>query len=392
MENIQVSCLRKVSDPIAEWLDKMNLTKRLISKLNPDLNPKAIQQPQHRQARLLTWILRFTILFSAVILVVVLIFNPHHDPEHYQYVLLISGLVVLFVFAYLLNRSGNYNLSAMLLVASAVIPPWASLLFDPSILQGDFVPLVYVTFSILLSSIFFPTYITFVLAVLQFTGITLILLLSPANASFNWFSFLAFVFLASVFSILANTIIQRDMKQIADQARLLSLNEALLREQAIRDHLTNLFNRRYLEETLQREIQRAVRKQTSLGIIMLDVDDFKHINDTLGHSAGDTVLKELGKLLGNYIRQSDIACRYGGDEFLLVLPDASQEVTLERAEILRSEVKQIKSPVSFTLSLGVAFFPVNGIDSETLLKAADSALYRAKHNGNNRVVWQNSVK
>lgn len=364
----------------------MSAKSKLVSLFDGLVHPTAItQKPGHRQAKLLAWILLFLILFSIATLLIVLIFNPHHDPERGQYETLISGLVVFLIFAYILNCSGHYNLSAALLVASAVATPWFSLLFDPSILQGDFVPLTYITFSILLCSIFLPVYITIPLAVLQFTGLALVLVLSPVVASFNWPSFLAYVFLTSIFSILANNIIQNDIKQIAAQARQLALSEALLREESIRDFLTNLFNRRYLEETLRREIQQVARKHAPLGIIMLDVDHFKHLNDTLGHAAGDVVLRELGAFLTRQVRQSDIACRYGGDEFVLVLPNTSRETTTERAEQLREGVKNLNLPLSITISLGVAIFPEDGDRGELLLQSADEALYQAKHTGGNHV-------
>lgn len=365
----------------------MNSINQLIAKVNP--HPESAtgeQTTRQRQARMLNWIFLFIILFAISTLLIVLFFNPHHDEERNLYALFIGGLGTFITFTYLLNRAGHYTLSAALLVLSAAAIPWAALLFDPSILQGDFVPLIYVTFSIFISSIFLPIYITFGLAVLQFAGVTLTFVLNPAAAAtFNWFSFLAYIFLITIFSMLANHIIHINMIQIAEQSHQLRLNEAQLREQSIRDYLTNLFNRRYLEETLRREIQRAKRKQVPLGLIMLDVDGFKRINDTLGHAAGDVVLQELGKFLEGHIRQSDIACRYGGDEFVLVMPDASLEVILERTRVLLDSAKQLKTPIPISLSMGIAVFPDNGMDGETLLKSADNALYEAKHTGGDRV-------
>ena len=340
---------------------------------------------EHRQARLLAWMLLFIIFFSTAALFVLLIFNPHHEPQIRQYAMLISGLVTFFTVAYLLNRAGYYTIAAMLLVFSAIVAPWGSLVLDPSVLEGDFVPLTYELLSVLLASILLPTSITIVLAVLQFAGLTFVLLLSSATPSFNWFSFLAFIFLTSVLSILANTIIQRDMKKIASQAQQLVLNEVHLQELSVRDHLTSLFNPRYLEATLEREIQRAARTQHPFGIIMMDVDHFKRVNDTLGHAAGDVVLRELGQFLARQVRQSDVACRYAGDEFLLILPETSRETTRERAEQLRKGVKELALPIAITISIGVAVFPEDGMTSETILKSADNALYQAKHEGRDHV-------
>jgi diguanylate cyclase (GGDEF)-like protein len=170
----------------------------------------------------------------------------------------------------------------------------------------------------------------------------------------------------------------------------LKLRETL-RAQSIRDPLTNLFNRRYMEETLEREIHRASRSKYQLGIIMLDLDHFKLFNDTFGHDAGDTLLRALGKFLQIHIRGGDIACRYGGEEFVLIMPEASLDVTQRRAEQLREGVKHLnvqhhgQSLGIVTLSLGVATFPEHGSNAEATLKAADSALYRAKQEGRDRV-------
>src|SRR6185436_17245188 len=152
----------------------------------------------------------------------------------------------------------------------------------------------------------------------------------------------------------------RDITERKQAQNALLKSQALLREQSVRDHLTGLFNRRYMEETLERELLRAARKHGSLGILMLDVDEFKHFNDTYGHAAGDVILRELGNLLLRQVRGADIPCRYGGDEFIIVLPDASREVTHERAELICKYAEhfhlqfEAQSLAPVTLSLGVA--------------------------------------
>jgi diguanylate cyclase (GGDEF)-like protein/PAS domain S-box-containing protein len=169
----------------------------------------------------------------------------------------------------------------------------------------------------------------------------------------------------------------------------LKLRETL-RSQAIRDPLTGLFNRRYMEETLERELNRVKRQEAPLGVIMMDLDQFKQYNDTYGHSAGDELLSALGGLVKSQIRGEDIACRYGGEEFLLILPGTPMEVTLERAEILRQAVKEIhlsyRSLKPITLSLGVAAYPDHGDTGLVIIQAADGALYRAKQAGRDRVM------
>lgn len=166
---------------------------------------------------------------------------------------------------------------------------------------------------------------------------------------------------------------------------------ASLRSQAIRDSLTGLFNRRYLEESLERELRRAIRRRSTLGVILLDLDHFKDFNDTFGHAAGDMLLRELGQFLLTHIRGEDIACRYGGEEFLILLVEASLEDTVQRAEQLRQGVRHLSVRArsetlgSVSLSLGTAVFPDHGDSVEALLRAADAALYHAKATGRDRV-------
>jgi len=165
-----------------------------------------------------------------------------------------------------------------------------------------------------------------------------------------------------------------------------------LRHQVVHDVLTGLFNRRYLEETLEREIYRGRRKGASLGLIMLDLDYFKHFNDTFGHEAGDTLLRTLGHFLGERVRREDVACRYGGEEFVLILAEASQEIVCQRAEEIRREFPKVpvwyrgRVLASVTVSVGVAMFPEHGVTGRDVLRAADHAMYRAKTQGRNRVL------
>ncbi len=164
-----------------------------------------------------------------------------------------------------------------------------------------------------------------------------------------------------------------------------------LRQQAIHDPLTGLFNRRYLDETLPREIDMAQRRNAPLCVAMLDIDGFKQFNDSLGHGLGDTLLREFGRVLRENLRKSDISCRYGGDEFVLVLPDSSIADTQERVEQVRILVKELQisdgdqTLGSITLSVGIAQTPEYTITAKELLRAADKALYTAKQDGRDRI-------
>lgn len=168
-----------------------------------------------------------------------------------------------------------------------------------------------------------------------------------------------------------------------------------LKEQSIRDSLTQLYNRRYLEDSLHREISRARRAGASIGIIMLDIDNFKDFNDSFGHPIGDEMLRALGTYLKTLVRPEDIACRYGGEEFTLILPGASCETVRERAEVVRKGCREVQLDSGFgidhirgkiSVSLGIAVFPEHGASVEAILQAADEALYRAKVGGRDRIV------
>ncbi|MCE1242597.1 diguanylate cyclase [Oryzomicrobium sp.] len=175
-------------------------------------------------------------------------------------------------------------------------------------------------------------------------------------------------------------------QQLAENQRL----QEQLREQAVRDPLTGLFNRRYLDDILDGELARARRQGYPVAVVMLDIDHFKRLNDTYGHQAGDEVIRRLGGTLRRNSRSGDLLCRYGGEEFILVLPNMGQDDALVRCEALRRSfasepVRFGRQELSATLSGGLALFPFHGEDRDQLIRAADGALYAAKAAGRNRL-------
>jgi len=177
----------------------------------------------------------------------------------------------------------------------------------------------------------------------------------------------------------------------------IGLLQSRLREQAIRDALTNLFNRRYLEETLDRELSRAGRENYPVCIIMIDIDHFKKVNDTYGHEAGDQVLKAIATILAEQSRRGDFACRYGGEEFVITLPNISLEIAYERAEHLRQSLTLLRVPhevdsLSVTISIGISCYPENGLTREAILRAADQAMYAAKDAGRDHILSYNQLR
>jgi len=195
----------------------------------------------------------------------------------------------------------------------------------------------------------------------------------------------------------------RKKLQLREQ-ELLSANQVLLsniheidglhqqlHEQANRDPLTNLHNRRYLDKALAGELARCELKAQPLSVMMIDIDHFKLINDTYGHQAGDEVLIRLGTILGLQARSDDVACRYGGEEFILLLPGMPQATAEERAEQLRANFATLQVPfadvrLQTTISIGIAVYPAHGTSADQLIRQADHALYKAKDDGRNRVV------
>jgi diguanylate cyclase (GGDEF)-like protein len=184
-------------------------------------------------------------------------------------------------------------------------------------------------------------------------------------------------------------------RSFADQLSLALVNIELrerLQNMAIKDPLTELYNRRFLDEALSRELLIAERKKTKVCVAMVDIDHFKKVNDTHGHPAGDVILKQVGRHLANAVRRSDIVCRYGGEEMLLVMPDCELDEGVRKASAIRESIKSmvlrsdgVELP-SITVSIGVAIYPDNAQDRIELVSAADQALYKAKKSGRDRVV------
>lgn len=198
----------------------------------------------------------------------------------------------------------------------------------------------------------------------------------------------------------ASTMLQQTASSAATQLAIalanLHLREAL-RQQAVRDPLTGLYNRRFMSESLERDVARALRNQHPVALAMFDADHFKKFNDTFGHEAGDVVLQAIGAVLKNQLRGSDVACRYGGEEFIIVMPEAALAVARERAEAIRLAVSEMtlaregKPLGRVTVSIGLAVLPEHGRTPATLIAAADAAMYAAKQAGRNRVVVAGEV-
>ncbi|MDW7659140.1 MAG: GGDEF domain-containing protein [Bacillota bacterium] len=344
-----------------------------------------------RRSRLLAWTI-LLLLFTMLLIIVLTLLSEHDAPDRrLLYVAVPFFYGVLLIFGFSFNRKRLIHVASLFTVLGGIAAIWSSILLDQQIYQGpDIIPLFYIALTILLASFLLSSWETCLLAALQIGGLILLLQQRNAWSELNWQSLFAFMVITTILSLSISHIIQADLRQIEEQNRHLLANEANLKDLATRDSLTHLYNRHYLEETLPREIKRVARRNSTLGIIMIDVDYFKEINDQHGHAVGDEFLKAVGSILADKVRDSDIACRYGGDEYVLIMPDASLQSTKERAEAIRESTRewQIRiGDITITnpsLSCGVATYPEHGLTGAVVLKAADDALYQAKRNGRNR--------
>lgn len=212
----------------------------------------------------------------------------------------------------------------------------------------------------------------------------------PILSSDEWYGVLSITFDLPVLSHAEQDLMAQISRSLTLALANLKLRDSLY-EMSIRDYMTGLYNRRYMEEMLSKVLANAKRKESSVGIIMFDIDYFKNFNDTYGHEMGDLILKKIGESLKEEFREGDILCRFGGEEFLIILIDSSEKTTSKRAENLREDVQNLRVSVGsqelkqLTISLGVATFPENGVTEKELFQAVDKALYQAKERGRNRV-------
>jgi diguanylate cyclase (GGDEF)-like protein len=184
---------------------------------------------------------------------------------------------------------------------------------------------------------------------------------------------------------------KRLLSELTEKNDQLMAANVALKELAIRDGLTGLYNHRYFQEALTVEVLRCNRHERGFSLIFFDVDNFKIYNDTNGHPAGDVALKSIGQLIGSRLRGSDILCRYGGEEFAIILPETSKEITCQIAETLRKQIEEsafegekTQPGGNLTISLGIATYSQDGQDGSTLMETVDKRLYKAKADGRNR--------
>jgi diguanylate cyclase (GGDEF)-like protein len=337
----------------------------------------------------------FGVLLAIVALLcatLILVFFVNRMNRLVLYAGYIGGLLAIVLVALCILLSGRYKISAYLTIFCITVGPWGSVLLDPSVLNGDIVPLVYLVLSIQLCSILLSVRATVISATTQLAFLIILVRSDQSLQSVNWPSLYAFIVFSATLGIVTSQTTRKQIEKIEEQRNQLKKNESLLRSHSVRDSLTGLFNRFYMEETLDREAGRAVRYNKRMGIIMGDIDHFKNVNDTYGHACGDAVLSKVAELMKAQFRMSDVVCRYGGDEFIIILSDCTIDEAQKRAENMRFVVEKTsfvfenRSVGKITMSFGIASLPECGSTREQVLRAADQALYAAKNEGRNRVV------
>jgi diguanylate cyclase (GGDEF)-like protein len=343
------------------------------------------------QARLLTALLLILILIGSLSMILSLfgVYSQPGEPEtvglRNLWITAIATLVM--AVEYGLSRTVHYPLAAGLVVMTVFSATFSIVITNPENPQY----LYFLVIGGLLGSLFLSARMTAIIFAITLLGMLFPSIFVAGLSTSHYLTAFVFILTVGGLVVMASILRQRYLERIHWQTLQLIESETGLRELSIRDPLTGLFNRRYLEETLTLEMIRAARKQHPIGVIMVDIDHFKRINDIHGHAAGDAVLVRMGNFLLTHVRLSDLICRYGGEEFILVLPDATRKITQMRAEQIREDIRHIHMQYegqileALTLSLGVAVFPEHGSTYDEILRAVDAALYRAKRDGRDRV-------
>lgn len=231
-----------------------------------------------------------------------------------------------------------------------------------------------------------------VIIAVQILALILILIINPSIGIVSWVLLLFFFVLTLLFGILASAASRRAQQNHSALEKQLEESVEQYHREAIHDPVTKLFTRRYFEETFERELHRSLRERSSIGLILIDIDHYKEFYATNGDAVTNVMLKKLAEYMQESVRVSDIACRYGIDEFVLVMNDATRDLTLERAEHLRAQVQKLRVEYvdqeikGITISVGVAIYPVHGTTMDALMKHVTSALEQAKAKGRNCVV------
>jgi diguanylate cyclase (GGDEF)-like protein len=383
MKNFTVS---NASSKLPGWLHRLTAVWHWL--IEP--SPSVIGPERRLQARLLMAMLLTLIILGVPALAMSLfsVYTRPGDPTSvsYSYLGITLGCILLLVVEYALSRTRHFPLTALLAVGTVLVANFVTVTINPQDLRSS----SFLILGGLIGSLFLSVRTTALVFFVTFMGLLLLPAFAAGFSLLNNLHTLFLILMVGVLVVMAAMLRQRYLAQIDLQTQQLIESEARLRELSIRDPLTGLLNRRRGWEVLADEIVRSDRYQRDLCVIMLDIDNFKTINDTQGHLAGDLVLTTVAKVAGETVRSIDQLFRWGGEEFLVVLPDTELEAALHVAERLREAIARIPIQVhsrelNVTASLGVTRKDENTSDLETLVARADQAMYVAKHLGRDRV-------
>lgn len=340
--------------------------------------------------QLLYYIQLILILFLLTTVVIVFFFTPADNFPTYASISLVT-LAILCVSAFL-NLMGHYRTSLIITVTLMFAGPWVSVAYEYSMHSGDFVPLLYTIIPLQISALFFSTRAIFAIAASQTILLSLMIVSDSNRNAYNWESFICFIFVASMLGTITSYVLRKQYRKVLASQNSLATSERMLRDVSIHDPLSGLYNRRFMDETFRLLTHNPA---SVFCLMMVDVDHFKVINDTYGHSCGDAIIQRVADILTSSIRKNDIACRYGGDEFLLFLPGCNSTDALDKAARIMKAIGSIpddldlEGEVIITASIGIAQYPENGNNRDAILKAVDDALYLAKQEGRDRIITAN---
>lgn len=332
---------------------------------------------------ILRWLQPIFIVVLLCALTSIFFVTPPQSYTRTAYTTLIVSLLITTSIAYLFTLKEKYSISSYIMVIFTFLGVWATVFINNHVEVNDAISIVYITIPILFSSLLLSPLFTVILAIVQFFIAFLTVWLLPLMLPFDKANLLAYILIASVLSIVSNYIINVQFNRY--------------KEGAVKDHLTKLFNRRYFEETLNTLIHRGASQKVNFGIILADVDNFKSYNDRFGHAIGDHILTLAANFFSNKVGVYDVVCRYGGDEFAIIIPHTTEKKLVSIAKMINSEIKGVdcsKGEVQFphiTISMGLALFPIHGLTSQGLMMHADKQLFKAKESGKDRIGFQQDM-
>lgn len=332
------------------------------------------------QSSLMRRVLSFFIIALALAFITRFFVHPAGSYLLYAYLALNGSLFIIAIIAFILNEKGFFQSTLYLTLLIAIIGVWGPILINKQTggIQDVFL-LMYLLLPILYSSVVFPLTFTIFYTIAQMGFIIFVVMVSKNLTMLDKTNFIIFMALVSFFSILTNYVN--------------SMKSREFHEESIIDELTGLFNRRYFNVMMKDLVKKSETKHESFGLIIADIDNFKSYNDTYGHPVGDVILREIATCLSQEAGLSNIVCRYGGDEFVILITNPTQVGIFEVAKTLQHKVAEIDySQVNehithITLTMGLSMYPMNGSTFEELIGFADSKLIKAKEEGKNKVAY-----